>query len=138
MIFALVLVFAFWDLGAVKSEPDLEKRSDLALTNADHAIDEARKAYSDGDQKAEQAALEEVSQSVTICYDSLQHTHEAPRKSKYYKRAEQKLQALIRRLSGFRDDVGFEARQSVEQVINKISDIHDQLITDIMSKKRPD
>lgn len=138
MIFALVLFFAFWDLGAVKSEPDLEKRSELALTNADHEIDEARKAYSDGDRKAQDAALEEINQSVAICYDSLQHTHEAPRKSKYYKRAEQRLQALIRRLRGFRDDVGFETRQSVEEVINKISDIHDQLITDIMSKKRPE
>ena len=108
MIFAMVLFFAFWDLGAVKSEPDLDKRSELALLNADHEIDEARKAYSDGDQKAEQSALEEINESVTICYDSLQHNHEAPRKSKYYKRAEQRLQTLIRRLGGFRDDVGFE------------------------------
>ena len=36
MIFAFVLFFAFWDLGAVKSEPDLDKRSELALVNADH------------------------------------------------------------------------------------------------------
>jgi len=138
MMFAWVLFFAFWDLGAVKAEPDLDKRSDLALVNADHEIDEARKAYNDGDRKAEDAALKEINESVAICYDSLQHNHEAPRKSKYYKRAEQRLQALIRRLSGFRDDIGFESRQSVEQVIDKISDIHDQLITDIMSKKRPE
>ena len=138
MICALVLFFAFWDLGAVKSEPDLDKRSELALTNVDHEIDEARKAYNAGDQKAQDAALEEIDASVAICYDSLQHSHEAPRKSKYYKRAEQRLQGLIRRMSAFRDDVGFESRQSVERVINKMSEIHDQLITDIMSKKRPD
>ena len=136
MIFVLALFFAFWDLGAVKSEPDLEKRSELALANADRAIDEARKAYSAGDQKAEQAALEEVSESVVLCYEALQHTHSAPRKSKYYKRAEQRIQALIRRLSGFRDEVSFDSRQPVERVINKLSEVHDQLITDIMSKKR--
>ena len=44
----------------MKSEPDLDKRSELALLNADQEIDEARKAYSDGDQKAEQSALEEI------------------------------------------------------------------------------
>ena len=138
MIFALALFFAFWDLGAVKSEPDLEKRSELALANADRAIDEARKAYNAGDQKAAQTALDEVSESVVLSYDSLQHTHSAPRKSKYYKRAEQKLQGLIRRLSGFRDEVSFDSRQSVERVVNKLSEVHDQLITDIMSKKKPD
>src|SRR5947209_609037 len=98
MIFALALFLAFWDLGAVKSEPDLDKRSELALVNADHAIDEARKAYSDGDQKGVQAGLKEVTESVDLCYDSLQRSHTSPRKSKYYKRAEQKLQVLIRRL----------------------------------------
>jgi len=138
VIFVLALFFAFWDLGAVKSEPDLEKRSELALANADRAIDEARKTYNAGDQKAAEAALDEVGESVVLSYDSLEHTHTAPRKSKYYKRAEQKVQALIRRLSGFRDEVSFDSRQSVERVINKLAEVHDQLITDIMSKKKPD
>jgi len=138
VIFAFVLFFAFWDLATVKSEPDLDKRSEMALANADRAIDDARKAYNDGDQKGVQAGLDEVSESVSLCYDALQHSRTAPRKSKYYKRAEQKLQTLIRRLSGFRDDVSFETRQSVEKVINKLSEMHDDLITDIMSKKRPD
>ena len=39
------------DLSSVKTEPDPEKRSDLALANADHAIDEARQAYTAGDVK---------------------------------------------------------------------------------------
>jgi hypothetical protein len=138
VIYVFALLLAFGDITAVKSEPDLEKRSEMALANADHAIDEARKAYSAGDQKAEQAALDEVTESVTLCYDALKHSHTPPRKSKYYKRAELKVQELIRRLSGFRDEVSFEARQSVEHVINTVSNIHDQLITDIMSKKKPD
>jgi hypothetical protein len=136
VIYAIVLLFAFWDLGAVKAEPDLNKRSELALVNAEHALDQARQAYKSGDQKSTQSALEEVSESVALCYDALQHTDKAPRKSKYYKRAELKVQELIRRLSGFRDEVGFQARPFVERVINNVSNIHDQLITDIMSKKK--
>lgn len=138
MILVFTFLLAFGDVTAVKSEPDPEKRSELALVNADHQIDEARKAYMAGDPKGEQVALDEVSESVTLCYDALEHTHTAPRKSKYYKRAELKVQELIRRLSGLRDEVSFESRQAVERVLNTVTNIHDQLITDIMSKKKPD
>jgi hypothetical protein len=136
MTFVFVLLIAFADIGAVKSEPDLEKRSELALVNADRAIDEARQAYTDGNDTAEHAALLEVQESVEASYDALEHTNKAPRKSKYYKNAELKVRALIRRLASFREDVGFEARQTVDAVIQKLSDVHDQLINDVMSKKK--
>ena len=136
MTVVLVLLIAFADIAAVKSEPDLEKRSELALANADHAIDEAKEAYNNGNDKGEQAALLEVRESVEASYDALEHTNKAPRRSKYYKNAELKVRALIRRLSSFREEVGFEARQSVDAVIKKLSDVHDQLINDVMSKKK--
>jgi hypothetical protein len=77
-----------------------------------------------------------VAESVELSYDALEQTHSAPRKSKYYKRAELKVSALMRRLSGFRDEVGFEFRPPVEAALKKLSDIHDQLLSDIMSKKK--
>lgn len=137
MPFVLVLLLvAFADITAVKSEPDLEKRSELALANADRAIDEAKQAYTSGDDKMEQSALNEVQQSVEVSYSALEHTNKAPRKSKYYKNAELKVRALIRRLNSFREEAGFETRQSIDAVIRKLSDVHDQLINDVMSKKR--
>jgi hypothetical protein len=42
----------------------------------------------------------------------------------------------MRRLSGFRDEVNFEFRPRVEAVLKKLSDIHDELISDIMSRKK--
>jgi hypothetical protein len=136
MTFVLVLVIAFADITAVRSEPDLEKRSELALANADHALDEAKEAYNSGNDKAQQAALQQVRELVEACYDALEHTNKAPRKSKYYKNAELKVRALIRRLSSFREEVSFETRQSIDSVIKKLSDVHDQLISDVMSKKK--
>jgi hypothetical protein len=136
MTFALVLLLAFADITAVKSEPDLEKRSELALANADHAIDEARQAYNSGNDQAQHAALLEVQQLVEVSYDALEHTNKNPRRSKYYKNAELKVRALVRRLSSFREEVGFETRQSVDAVIKKLSDVHDQLVNDVMSKKK--
>jgi hypothetical protein len=136
MTFVLVLLLAFADITAVKSEPDLEKRSELALANADHAIDEARQAYNSGNDQAQHAALLEVQQLVEVSYDALEHTNKNPRRSKYYKNAELKVRALVRRLSSFREEVGFETRQSVDAVIKKLSDVHDQLVNDVMSKKK--
>ncbi|HWY47001.1 MAG TPA: hypothetical protein VNX70_06445 [Bryobacteraceae bacterium] len=136
MTFVLVLLIAFADVTAVKSEPDLEKRSELALANADHAIDEARQAYNSGDDQAQHAALLEVQQLVEVSYDALEHSNKNPRRSKYYKNAELKVRALVRRLSSFREEVGFETRQSVDAVIKKLSDVHDQLVNDVMSKKK--
>jgi len=134
--FLLAVFLAFADLGSVKSQPDLNKRSELALENADHAIDEARKASQAGDDKAMQAALSEIDDSVALCYQSLEETHTTPRKSRFYKRAELRVSALLRRLSTLRDEVGYETRPAVEGVIKKLSDVHDQLLSEIMSRKK--
>jgi hypothetical protein len=133
---ALVIFLVFADIAGVKAEPDLNRRSELALMNADEKIDAARQAYQAGNEPAQEAAIQEVAESVELSYDALEQTHSAPRKSKYYKRAELKVSALMRRLSGFRDEVGFEFRPPVEAALKKLSDIHDQLLSDIMSKKK--
>lgn len=132
----LVVVLAFADIETLKTEPDLNRRSEMALLNADEKIDAARQAYQDGNEAAEVAAIQEVADSVTLCYASLDQEHGEPRKNKYYKRAELKITVLMRRLNGLRDEVGFEVRPRVEAVISKLSDIHDQLISDIMSRKK--
>jgi hypothetical protein len=136
VILLLALWLAFADIAALKSEPDLEKRSELALASADRDMDEARQAYSAGDEKATQAAISELTESVEVCYDALQHARTPPRKSKYYKRAEQRVSALMRRLNGFRDEVSYDSRALVEAALKKVSDVHDELIADIMSKKK--
>lgn len=136
MIFTLVIFLAFTDIASVRAEPDLNRRAELALLNADQKIDEARQAYMAGNDHAEEAAIQEVEDSVTLCYATLGQTHSEPRKSRYYKHAELKVSALMRRLSGFRDEVGFEFRGRIEGVLTKLSDIHDQLISDIMSRKK--
>jgi hypothetical protein len=132
----LLIFLAFADLAAVKSEPDLNRRSELALINADEKIDEARQAYQAGNEPAQDAAILEVAESVTVCYDALEKTHGAPRKSRYFKHAELKVSALMRRLSGFRDEVSFDFRPKVDDVLKRLSDIHDELLSDIMSRKK--
>ncbi len=136
MIPALLIFLAFASLDTVKSEPDLNRRSELALMNADQKIDEARQAYQEGNEAAEKADIQEVAESVTLCYQALEKVRGEPRKNKYYKRAELKVSALMRRLSGFRDEVSFDFRANVDDALKRLSDIHDELLSDIMSRKK--
>lgn len=136
MTFALVLFLAFFDLTAVKAEPDLNKRSELALLNAEEKLEAARQAYQAGNDNAQASDIQEVADAVALCYESLERSNTPPRKSRYYKRAELRVSALMRRLAGFRDDVSFDFRPKVDAVLKKVSDIHDQMLSDIMSKKK--
>jgi len=130
------LLLATADIAAIKAEPDLERRSEMALAGADKQIDAAREAINGGDDKVEQQSLADVGELVDVSYDALQHTNKAPRKSKYYKNAEMKLRAMLRRLSSLRDEVGFDGRAAVDGVIKRVSDVHDEVLAAIMSKKK--
>jgi len=131
----VVLLFSV-DIAAVKSEADLERRSEMALASADQELSAAKQAYTNGDDKAEEQALADVRSLVDVSYEALEHANRPPRKSKYYKSAELKLTALMRRLSSFRDEVSFDSRSAVDSLIKRISDVHDQVLAAIMSKKK--
>jgi hypothetical protein len=132
-IFVLALAF---DLATVKSEPNLEKRSDLALTNANLALDGARDAYKKGDIDNIQPHLDEVLDSVELAYQSLSDTGKDPRKDKFFKRAELRTRELLRRLEGLGQTVSFADRGAIDKVRERVSEIHDNLLKGIMSKKK--
>jgi hypothetical protein len=130
----LLLLFFAPDLAPVKSEPDLQKRSELALSNADREIDTARNAYKSGDLGKMSTALDEVRDSVNLCFESLEERHKKARNDKYYKRAELKVRALLRRLKSLSDEVDLDQRKQVEAVHQRLQEVHDQLIAAIMRK----
>ncbi len=136
MQWILVLALAA-DLAGVKSEPNLEKRSDRALDYANAALDAARDAYNKGDYDASKADLEEVGASVDLAYEALEKTGKDPRRDpKWFKRAEMRTRELLRRLEGLRETFSFYDRPSVETVRDHISVIHDNLLQAIMSKRK--
>ncbi len=135
MTFVLALFLAFADLSAVKAEPDPGKRSAAALDFANDAIDQARTAYSGGDMARTQAALAAVQESVELSYESLRASGQKPRKSKYYKHAEQKIHAMLRRLHTLREAMAVEDRPAVDPAIKKLQDINEEVLSDVMTKK---
>jgi len=132
----LVLALAF-DLTAIQSEPNLEKRSERALDNANLALDAARDDYNSGDFDKTQNDLQEVRDSVELCYQSLSDSGKDPRKDpKFFKRAELRTRALLRRLEGVGQGMSQVDRGTLDKVLERISEVHDNLLNGIMSKKK--
>lgn len=136
MLLFLTLLMAV-DLAGIKSEPKLEKRSQLALQFANSALDSARDLYKKGEVDACRTALGEVEAGVRLSYDSLMATGKDPRRnSKPFKEAEKSTREILRRLEGLNDLMSEFDRGAVDPVQRTVSDIHDKLITGIMGKKK--
>lgn len=125
------------DLGAVKAEPNLEKRSDRALAHAHRALETASRAYKTGELKKVEASLAEALEAINLSEQSLRDSGKNPRRSpKHFKRAEIEIRKLIRRLDGLRDAMSVDDRPMVEALGRRAHEIHERLLNGIMSKKR--
>ena len=124
------------DLKQVLAEPNLEKRSHMAMDNASAAYQAARAAYDAGDPKGTADAIQEVQESVEVAYASLQKTGKDPRKSpKWFKKAEMETRDLLRRLQSFQDAMSFDDRPSLDPAKAKVQQVHDELLMGLMEGK---
>ncbi len=133
---ALLMLILAIDLASVKSEPNLEHRSELALDFANQSIDVARDAYSAGDAAKMQTALDEAAGAVDVMYQALSATGKDPRNNKYFKRAELRTRELIRRLDGLSQSVSVDDRDPVTRLRDHVAEIHDNLLKRILTKKK--
>jgi hypothetical protein len=132
----LILALLVSDLAAVRQEPNLERRSELALDNAANALSGCGEAYKAGDIEKTKAEASEIEESVTLAYDSLQNTGKDPRRSpKFFKHAEVTTRQLLRRLDGLIESMSISDRAILFVVRDRVSDIHDQLLNGIMKKR---
>ena len=135
MVWVMVALVVF-DLGLARQEPNLEKRSDLALKNASAALDAARDFYQAGNLDETKTALEEFGESVDLSHASLEATGKNPRGAGSYKRAEIATRQLLRRLDGLRQIMSAIDRDVLDPAQAKAAAVHEKLIQDIMGKKR--
>lgn len=114
----------------MKAEHDPARRSEMALTIADTAFDNARDFYIKGDFEKGDAQLEDMTNALNECVDSLSAAH----KAKFYKRAELKVAYLQRRMQGLVDDIELQQRGWAEQTQRRLEEIHDKLLDGVMRK----
>jgi len=123
-------------LDEARAEPNLEKRSNLALANAVMALKEAREAYRGGDSQMTMDKISELEESVELGYDSLVKTGKDPRKSpKWFKRAEISTRDLLRSMESFGHDMSFTDRPMLDKARERVQQIHDELLTGLMEGK---
>ncbi len=114
----------------LKAERDPAKRSEKALTFADLAFDNARDYYNKGEIQKGDAELEDMTNALNVCVNSL----EIARKARFYKNAELKVAHLQRRMQGLLDDIEIQKRGWAEYTQRKLDEIHDKLLTGVMKK----
>lgn len=124
------------DLKRAQAEPNLEKRSQLAMDNAAAQYLAARAAYDKGDTDQTAAALAEIMESVDLADASLRQTGKDPRKSsKWFKKAEMETRDLVRKLESFQQTMGFNDRPMLDKVKARVQQVHDDLLLGIMEGK---
>jgi hypothetical protein len=125
------------DLKSALAEPNLEKRSGLALANASAAYQNARTAYEKGDSEQVAAALTEIQESVNLADTSLKATGKDPRKSpKWFKRAEIETRSLLRKLDSFQQAMNFSDRAPLESVRSTVQQVHDDLLRGLLEGRK--
>ena len=125
------------DLKQAQAEPNLEKRSKLALDNAITVLQAARHAYRDGDNEKAAALTAEVQESVELAFASLQQTNKDPRRSpRWFKSAEMATRDLLRKIESFQQDMSFADRPMLDKVKEKTQQVHDDLLLGLMEGKK--
>jgi hypothetical protein len=124
------------DLEQAKAEPNLGKRSALALDHAFDALTQARDAYNKGENAQMEKWVKEMKESVELAEASLHETGKNPRKSpKWFKRAESSTRDLLRRLEAFQQAMDVSDRTLLEVVKAKVLQFHDDLLEGVLEGK---
>ncbi|HYO82834.1 MAG TPA: hypothetical protein VES20_15620 [Bryobacteraceae bacterium] len=127
---------AWGDLDKVQAELRLERRSELALVHADEELNVAKKAYEDGEFDAFRRSVNEVGELAELSLKSLEDTGKRARRSpRYWKRAEQRMLVLMRRLDGLERAVSIDDRAAVEAARKRVIATHESVLNAIMTKK---
>ena len=124
------------DLSTIRSEPNPERRSRLALDQAAMFFDEAKTAYAAADPEKTGIALHNMQDAVEIARDALESTGKDPRRhTKPFKMAETATHDLIRKLDGLENSMDLEDRKLIEGPKAKVQEVHDEWLNGIISGK---
>jgi hypothetical protein len=124
------------DLRRAMAEPNLEKRSGLALLNAAEALKSARAAYDKGDNEQVAQDAEEILESVELASRSLTESGKNPRRSEWFKKAEISTRDLSRRIESFQEQMSYADRPMLDKVKARVQQVHDELLLGVMEGKK--
>ena len=106
------------------------KRSEKALAFANMAFENASAFYAKGDIESGDAQLEEMTHALTECLRFLP----VARKPQLYKKAEQNVVSLQRRIQSVVEDIQLQERGWAAYTDRKLDEIHDKLLEGALKK----
>jgi hypothetical protein len=124
------------DLASLQQEPNPARRSQLAMESANSALDTARSAYQANDMDKTRASLDDVGEAVSLAYTSLKQTGKEARRDPNFKKIELATRQMLRRIDGMAEGMNFEDRSLVDKLRERVTAIHENLLQDIMAKKK--
>jgi hypothetical protein len=124
-------------LDAVRAEPRLERRAELAIDNAAAAMARARKTVAESGSRTElDSALTEVEESCQLASDSLRQTGKRPNKlASQYKKAELKTRGFVKELADLAVALSLDDRPKAEAVRDKVQLLHEEFLLGVMGGK---
>jgi len=117
-------------LDETQAERKPGRRSEIALELADKSLDQAREYYVSGNSLKGDSELDMIDSLATECLTSVEEAH----KSKYWKKAELKVAALMRRVNSLIADLDYNERGKAQELETHLSRVHDQLLAGVMAK----
>ncbi len=129
------LCFGAVDLDAVRKEPDLQKRSELALDAAATALKDARALPTEGGSVADlKKDMDTMVQAVELSLQSLRDTGKRPSKlGKYYKKGELRTRDMLKQLESLVQAIAFDSRPPAEKARDRLVVLHDEFLFGVMS-----
>jgi len=136
-LFCFALCLGAVDLEAVKKEPDLQKRSDMALDAAMEALKEARALPTEGGSVDDlQKRMDTMIEAVELSLKSLRDTGKRPNKlTRYYKRGELKTREMQKQIENLVQALAFDSRPPAEKAQARLAVLHDEFLFGVMSGK---
>ncbi len=124
------------DLSKALAEGNLQRRARLALDNAGAQVKVASQAYKAGDWVKTKTALEEMSESVDLAYESLKATGKNPRNSGAHKNLEIRTRGLLKNFDGLRQGMAFDEREQVAPIFSHLQQVHDEVLQSVLAPKK--
>ena len=136
-LLSLALCAGAADLDAVKREPDLQKRSDMALDAAMESLKLARALPDEGGSITDlEKDMDSMIEAVELSLKSLRETGRKPnRLTRYYKRGELKTREMQKHLENLIKALAFDSRPPAEKAQARLNVLHDEFLFGVMSGK---
>ena len=120
-----------------QSSGDLVREARQALNEAEQTAAKSGKACKDGRYEECNAMLNQTEESVERAKESLDKTGINPSRSpRHFKDAEIRVRKILKVLRDVASYIHPDDQRHYDRVVNRLSDINDQLLSSVMEKKK--